>query len=403
MAFRWLHLDPADPAALLAAVRGLPGADALLAAVGAVDEPVHLVGGAVRDVLVGRVPRELDVVVEGDPAPLLAALGGEARSHERFETATVTLAGGATVDVARSRSETYAEPGALPEVEPAPLAIDLHRRDVSLNAIAIDLRTGAVHQAGTAIADLDGALLRVLHPASFVDDPTRLWRLVRYEVRLAADWDPITWHLAQAAIQHGALETVSVQRLATELRLALREPDPIGALAAAQRLGLPPTLDLDAVRLDQAQRLAGTTVDPAALVLATVATDDPQLARMLDRREERALIEASLLLRRPGGDGRDRPGPLPEHAAGSVIRRRFESLPVAAVAAAPDAEAARRWLTELVGVGLAVDGDDLMAAGVAPGPLLGRALAAARDAILDGEVGPLDRDGQLRIALRAAC
>ncbi|MDO9355942.1 MAG: hypothetical protein Q7T55_19750, partial [Solirubrobacteraceae bacterium] len=323
----------------------------------------------------------------------------------RFETATVTMDGdGAaqTVDIARSRAETYAEPGALPEVEPAPLAIDLHRRDVTLNAIAVSLRTGAVTAAGTALEDLDAALLRVLHPGSFTDDPTRLWRLARYEVRLAADWDPITAMLAQTAVAHGALDTVSVQRLASELRLALREPDAYGALAAAERLGLWPRMELDAVRLEQALRLGDGLSDPADLVLAALASDDPRLAVMLDRREETALLEATLMLRAGDGAGQ-RPGPLDDTAAGSVIRRRFTGLPVAAVSAAPDADAANRWLRELAAVRPAIDGEDLLAAGVAAGPALGRGLDAARDAVLDGAIGVHDRDGQLRIAMRAAC
>lgn len=402
MGYRWLHLDPTDPAALLEAVTALPGAATLLAAASATTAPAHLVGGAVRDLLLGRVPRELDVVVEGDPAELVAALGGEATSHERFGTATVVLDDGSTIDVARSRAETYPAPGALPEVEPAPLTIDLHRRDVTLNAIAIDLRTGAVTAAGTALDDLDNALLRVLHPGSFTDDPTRLWRLVRYEVRLGADWDPITEHLARLAISQGALETVAVQRLASELRLALREPDPFGALLAAARLGLPPRLDLDALRLEQAETLGGGSAAPAELLLATVCTDDPLLGRMLDRREESTLIDAALLLREPEGVGR-RPGPLPDTAAGSMIRARFAGLPDAAIAAAPDTAAARRWLLELRGVTPRIDGEDLLAAGVPAGPGIGAGLSAARDAVLDGTVAAADREAQLRVALRAAC
>lgn len=404
--YRWLHLDPADPAALLRAITALPGAAPLLAAVEATGSPAHLVGGAVRDLLVGRTPRELDVVVDGDPEPLVEALGGTARSHERFETATVTLDDGDTIDIARARSETYPEPGSLPVVEPAPLAIDLHRRDVTLNAIAIDLRTGAVAAAGTSIEDLDGAILRVLHPASFTDDPTRLWRLARYEVRLAADWDPITALLAQTAIAHGALETVSVQRLASELRLALREPDPYGALAAAARLGLGPRLELDAVRLEQAERIGTGLADPADLVLAALASDDPLLATMLDRRDESALLDATLALRAADGHRlghAQRPGPLPDTAPGSLVRRRFAGLPAAAVAAAPDASAATRWLRELMAVRPAIDGSDLIAAGIPAGPSLGLGLDAARDAVLDGAIGLTDREGQLRIALAAAC
>lgn len=398
-----LALDPADGPGLLRGIAELPGAAALLAAVDATGEPAHLVGGAVRDLLTGERARELDVVVEGDPAPLLAALDGAATdAHERFGTATVHLADGTTIDVARARAERYPHPGALPEVEPAPLAIDLHRRDVTLNAIAIDLRTGAIAvPTATALEDLRSRTLRVLHPASFADDPTRLWRLVRYEVRLGADWDPVTWHLAQHAIATGALDTVSTQRIAAELRLALREPDPLGALAAAERLGLPPRLERDALRLHQAQQLAPADIPDHELVLATVASDDPMLPELLERAEERELIAAALALRAQPGDDR-RLGPLAPQAAGTALHRRFDGLPLAAVAAAPDEGAARRWLEDVRHRRPAITGDTLLQAGVPQGAALGRGLAAARDAVLDGAVEPGDAAAQLRIAL-AAC
>jgi tRNA nucleotidyltransferase (CCA-adding enzyme) len=399
-----LALDVDDPRALLAAIATLPGAAALNAALHTIDAPVHLVGGAVRDLLIGVPPRELDVVVEGDPAPLLSVLGAAQRSdHERFATATVQLQDGATIDVARARAERYPQPGALPEVDPAPLAIDLHRRDTTLNAIAIDLRTGAVQAPATALIDLQSRVLRVLHPASFVDDPTRLWRLVRHEVRFGADWDPVTWHLAQAAIRAGALDTVSHQRLASELRLALREPDPIGALAAAARLGLPPRVELDALRLHQAEQLAPPECPTSDLVLAAVASDDPLLATYLERGPERTLLDAARALRGSETAAARRPGPLDADATGSQIATRFEGLPFAAVAAAPDVDAARRWLTELRHRRLALTGAALIAAGVAQGEAVGAGLAAARTALLDGVVDAADADGQLRIALDAAC
>ncbi len=399
-----LARDPGDRRALLAAIAELPGADELTAAVRAVDEPAYLVGGAVRDLLIGRRPRELDVVVEGDAAPLIDALGaGNRDEYERFGTATVRLPDGVTVDIARARAERYPAPGALPEVEPAPLAVDLHRRDATLNALAIDLRSGALHApSATALDDLAGRVLRVLHPASFIDDPTRLWRLVRYEVRLGADWDPVTWHLARAALADGALRTVSTQRLASELRLAVREPDPIGALAAAARLGLPPRLELDALRLHQAQELAGPSVPEPDVVLAALASDDPELPTYLERAEERALIDAALSLRAAGGAGH-RPGPLPGDAAGSQIAARFGGLPEAAVAAAPDADAARRWLEDLRHRGLAITGETLLQRGVPQGAEIGRGLTAARDAVLDGRVAADDAAGQLAVAIDAAC
>ncbi|MEH3053989.1 MAG: hypothetical protein PGN13_08295 [Patulibacter minatonensis] len=397
-----LALDPNDPRALLAAIGRLRGAALVFAAAERVETPVHLVGGAVRDLLTGVRPRELDLVVEGDPAPFTALLGGSVTEHGRFGTATVQLTDGTTIDVARSRSETYAHPGALPDVEPAPLTIDLHRRDATINAIAIDVRTGAVTAAGTALGDLQARVLRVLHLGSFTDDPTRLWRLARYEVRLGADWDPITWHLAQAAIGGGALATVSRERLASELRLALREPDPLGALAAAARLGLPPHVDRDALRLHQAERLAGGEIDHAELVLAAVATDDPELRRYLASGAEHALIDAALALRAPEGHGW-RPGPLPAGARGTQIRDRFDGLPLAAVATAPDDEAAARWLADLRHRRLLIDGGALLAAGVPQGEAVGRGLAVARDAMLDGIVRADDREAQLQLAIAAAC
>lgn len=396
-----IQLDPADSPALLRTVAAVPGAARLLAAVESTGAPAYLVGGAVRDLLTGATPRELDVTVEDDVAALASALGGEITHHERFGTATVPAGpGDVPIDLARTRSETYAAPGALPDVEPAPIDIDLHRRDATINAIALDLRTGRLRMAGPALEDLDAMVLRVLHPASFTDDPTRLWRLVRYEVRLGADWEPTTALLARLAIEGGALETVSIERLASELRLALREPDPYGVLAAAARLGLPPAFDLDPARLHQAELLGADLADHADLVLAALASPDPVLRRMLDRKDESSVLDGALELRATAS-GR-RPGPLPVDAPGSRIRDRFDGLPDAAIAAAPDVEAADRWLNDLRALRPAITGEDLLAAGVPAGPPIGRGLRAAADAVFDGRLAADDREAQLAVALEAS-
>ena len=172
---------------LLAAVRRSPSAKPLLARLedGAV-ATVYLVGGAVRDLLLGDAPTELDLCVDGDPVVLADALGPRRRSHDRFGTCTVEL-DGARFDIARTRREVYAYPGALPDVAPAPIEQDLGRRDFTINAIALALNG---EHAGTRLAvdgaesDLRDGILRVLHPGSFRDDPTRLLRLARYAARL---------------------------------------------------------------------------------------------------------------------------------------------------------------------------------------------------------------------------
>lgn len=168
---------------VLAELEAVPGGVHLRRAAAASAAPAYLVGGAVRDLLLGRAPRELDVAVEGEPEALLAALGGDAERHERFGTAIVR-GDGWSVDLARCRQETYAHPGALPDVAPADLSTDLQRRDATVNAIAVALADGSVVAAPHAQDDLRDGLLRVLHDASFVDDPTRLWRLARYRARL---------------------------------------------------------------------------------------------------------------------------------------------------------------------------------------------------------------------------
>ena len=148
------------------------------------EDSVYVVGGAVRDLLLDREPRELDFVVEGDALAVARRVGDRVVAHERFGTATVSVPG-ATFDLASARRERYERPGALPEVElGATLREDLERRDFTVNAIALHLADGELIWVPRAHEDLDARRLRVLHDRSFIDDPTRLLRLVRYAARL---------------------------------------------------------------------------------------------------------------------------------------------------------------------------------------------------------------------------
>ncbi|MBJ7518544.1 MAG: CCA tRNA nucleotidyltransferase [Solirubrobacteraceae bacterium] len=377
-------------ASVLEHLDALPGGAHLRAAVAETGVPAYLVGGAVRDLLLGRTPRELDVAVEGDPEPLLLALGGEAERHPRFGTAVVR-GDGWCVDVARCRVETYAYPGALPDVEPADIATDLLRRDATINAIAIRLTDGREVAAPSARADLDAGVLRVLHDRSFLDDPTRLWRLSRYRARLGFALEPKTDGLAAAAVDGGALERVSGTRIGNELRLALREDDPAGALRSAVAMGLAPWLDPD-------ERRIGVVAVDAREDLVTLAaalapdTDAAFLHELGFSRAESEVLLRALAVR--AGHHR------PVGARASEVAEAFRGLPVEALALAPkeDRAAVRRWLDELRHVRLEISGDDLLAAGVPRGPEVGARLEAALAAVLNGEV-PGDREAQLRAAL----
>ncbi len=394
--------SPADPREagrrVVDRLADVPGGRALQRAAAGLDG-VHLVGGAVRDLLLGGLPRELDIVVEGDPDDLIARLAGgrpsaEVVRHGRFATASVLLDGdGGRVDIARSRRERYARPGALPDVEPAPLDEDLLRRDFTVNAIAVGLPGGELAAAPRALDDLAAGRLRVLHAASFQDDPTRLLRLARLRVRLGFAVEEQTAEL----VATGSLESVSGARIGAELRLALGEPDPIGALAAYAELpGLP--LEVDRRLIDRAVRLLGDGGRPDLLILAA-ATRRRADAAWLDGVELTAAERAVLLACWDAG-------PLAREiaaAAGtpSLLHATLARQPAEAAALAGalgPAGAVARWLDELRYVELEIDGGDLVAAGIAPGPDLGRRLERTLARKLDGDL-PCGREAELASAL----
>jgi len=374
---------------LLELMARAPGAPTVLDALG--DEPdVHIVGGAVRDALLGAVPRELDLVVEGDAVAIAQRaaerLGGELVVHDRFGTATVR-APSATFDVVSARTETYAHPGALPDVAPgATIEQDLARRDFTVNAIALRLADGAITEWPGAREDLAGGVLRVLHERSFADDPTRMLRLVRYAARLefAAEAD------TEALIDPALLDTVTGDRAGNELRLARREPRRALELLDAYGLG----------RALLGERFAvnwlAERAKPGLLALAACCTaiDREELATRLNHlgfeRQDRDVIVAA-------ASGFER---LHGHLDGSdadvwrLLRR--ERVETAQLLAAAGEEGAQRWLDRIRHRKLAISGDDLVANGLT-GPQVGEGLSRAMEALLDGRAP--DRETQLRAAI----
>jgi tRNA nucleotidyltransferase (CCA-adding enzyme) len=365
-----------------------------------------VVGGAVRDLLLGcgAAVVDLDLVIEGDAVEaarrLAEALGGSLTVHDRFGTATVD-AGGHVYDLATARAERYARPGALPDVRSGTLEEDLLRRDFTVNAIAVSF-DGRVCAAPHAFEDLDARVLRVLHERSFLDDPTRLLRLVRYATRLGFAVEEGTAALVAAAIDGGALATVSPTRIGSELRLLLREPSAVEALGWVARwpLGVPLSFDPSLARRALSLLPADGRGDLLLLGSACRSVAPAAVAGWLDAlgfsaRERDTVVTCA---QADGIEGRLTGASRPSQIAAVA---RALPIEVVALAGALGAERpARAWLEELRGVSLEIDGADLLAAGIPQDEAVGRALAGALDARLDGAAP--DRDAQLAAALAAA-
>jgi tRNA nucleotidyltransferase (CCA-adding enzyme) len=393
-------------------MRDLPGMEALLPALEGLPQP-YLVGGAVRDLLRGTEPVDLDLALEGDVrevAGIVASrLEGEVVDWERFGTAEVRAPSlPVSVNFATTRREKYAEPGALPDVEPAGIDEDLSRRDFTVNAMAIKLPDGELIDPHGGEADLTDGVVRVLHERSFVDDPTRLLRALRYEARIGGRLEPRTEELAREAITAGALDTVSGKRIRDELLDLLREPAAPAALERMRELrldcALHPAWRVIPERAASAMlACAETGADPALASLAALMVPDaealhPLLDRLALTRGERDRVARAAEI---GGHLAHR---LTPHMPASRIHDLLhcepaETLAVALAWGAPG-EPVLRYLSDLRAARLEVTGDDLVAAGIPESPAVGLALRETLRRKLDGEVS--GREDELALALELA-
>jgi len=449
----------------------------------------YLVGGTVRDLLLGRDSPDLDFVAVGDGLALAAAvhrqLGGRLLRHAGFLTADVIDADGVHLDIATAREESYAAVAALPAVRPAAALVDdLRRRDFTVNAMAwrlvapddagvaadrqgrfdpgnpIDRGSGPIDPHGGR-RDLAAGLLRVLHEQSFFDDPTRVLRAVRFEVRLGFRLTPESEAQARQAVAAGAFARLTGSRLRHELELLLgAAPVPAAVLAGLERLqdlgvlaAVHPRLALDdrerrrlrAVAAEHAWYLAagpgltrGAGIEGAAV--GTSGRQAPPVRLWLlmllaltaglseaDRIElaERLMLAGDERRRLAGFGGRlaaarSRLGAdaVPHEVDAALAGLAEEELlllaatggsdgtrPARQVGQEAEAEArvrswVRRYLTGLRPLALAIRGADLVAAGVPPGPEVGNALRVTREARLDGRIGAAEELGFAVACLR---
>lgn len=338
--------------------------------------PVYLVGGAVRDLLLGRGRADIDLVVEGDATALASRLGGEVVEHERFATAKVHL-GEHEVDIATARTETYPHPGALPEVEPTGgIAADLARRDFTINAMAIPLRRDPeLIDPHRGREDLESGLLRILHASSFEDDPTRALRAARYAARFGFGLEADTAELLSEA----DLDTVSAERREAELLRLAAETEAARGFALLAEWGL---MELPAQGVELAAAVAGLLTEAPWAEVA---------------RRDRSILAAAL--GRWGG-AEALAAATPERPSDAVRLARAASPVELVLARALGAEWLDRYLSKWRAVALEIDGEDLIAAGISQGPAIGHGLAVALRRKLDDEIA--GREAELAVALEAA-
>ena len=209
----------------------------------------YIIGGFVRDLIIGRKNFDVDIVIEGDATvfakELAKHLGAKVHTYERFKTATVIFEGGKRIDFASARTEIYRAPGALPEVDTAPLKKDLMRRDFTINTLAIKINEkefGKLIDFFGGLKDIKDKKIRVLHSLSFVEDPTRILRALRFATRYRFELGKHTERLLKMAVQRKLFKTVEGQRIYHELKQIFLEDNPLRVMNKLEKYKIIPSL-----------------------------------------------------------------------------------------------------------------------------------------------------------------
>ena len=398
---------------------GLERLQPVFEAVAAVSEPydgVYLVGGTVRDILLGERSFDVDIAVEGDAIALAQALadalGGRVRAHDKFGTAVVLYGEDERVDVVTARTEFYDAPAALPTVEHASIREDLFRRDFTINAMAVSLKgadLGRLVDPFGGRRDLEARTIRVLHNLSFIDDPTRIFRAIRYENRYGFRMDEHTLRLARGTIEMGLVGDLSSARLRDELEALLEEGDIEHSILRLAELGadraIHPHLaaDEEAVallrRLTELRDRHRLAVPSWRLGLAVLARKLPPdevydwLQRLKVRRRDAEQIAAAVTVG-PRLVHRLQKGAAPAEVV-ALAEPYAPDAPLFALGLA-DLEPLHAYFDRLRDVRLEVSGADLAELGLEESPRVGEILTELRRRKLNGELD--GRDSELAAA-----
>ena len=393
--------------------------------------PVYLVGGIVRDLFLRVQNLDVDIVVEGDgitfAGMLIKRAGGRMKTHQKFGTAVVVLPNGLKIDIATARLEYYESPAALPTVELSSIKKDLFRRDFTINTLAVRLnrmRYGELIDFFGGLRDIKDKTIRVLHSLSFVEDPTRVLRAIRFEQRFDFHLNKHTQNLIKTAVKMKLFNRLSGERIYTELILMFSEAEPLKVLKRMQDFDLlkfiHPGLK-GTVELERLFENIGETLTWFKLLYLELKVEKwfVYFLGLFDRMKDSAAEEA---LERLAVPARIRSRMLQarvrcrevlyvfyreQELPASSIYDMLTTLDVDAILlmmAKAKKETARKYisfyLTHLRTIKVMLTGDDLKQIGIPPGPKYKKILAELLDAKLDGAVK--NREEELEYVRRRA-
>ncbi|MDP3042747.1 MAG: CCA tRNA nucleotidyltransferase [Candidatus Omnitrophota bacterium] len=388
--------------------------------------PVYLVGGCLRDLILGVKNLDLDIAIEGNgiifAQRLAQKLKSSLRIHERFGTATLILSDGLKVDIATTRQEKYPYFAALPEVSPGSLNEDLKRRDFTVNAMAVSLTVDKEQKIIDPFGgqdDLASGRIRVLHNLSFKDDPTRIFRAIRFSRRFDFKIEPKTLALLKQAISEGLLSKVNPHRMRVELIAILKEQNPFKPIKELGDLGALSFISAK-LKIDKSTRalfksisqqiawfiknftarrqpdswlvyftalLAPLTLAQINLLISSLGLRKGEAKRVISYYRERGKLISSLSKKHL----------LPEQIFSLLEPLSYETIIL--VSAATPNKKFKKYLTDFLeiynGMRLCICGSDLSGLGVLPGPEYQKIFAKVLTAKLNGQV----RNRQTEMAL----
>lgn len=386
---------------------------------------VYVAGGFVRDLLLRAEENlDIDIVVEGDGIRFAKMLAQQhqahAKFHRKFCTAVVVFPDGFKVDVATARTEHYEHPAAMPIIRMGSIRLDLYRRDFTINALAIKLNSksfGQVYDYFGGQRDLKDKTISVLHSLSFVEDPTRVFRAVRFEQRFHFRIGNFTANLIRNAVKKEFIQKLSGKRIINELILLLKEPNPIASLERLDELGVLRAIHPNLVSIDDIRRKFASVRAVIAWYQLLYRDESIEawllyflgMVDQLEHQDVKALCASFMLNHktlhkiwraRNGYNLIERPlYEKAEHLTNSDIYHIFNELPIEAIlfwmakTKHEDVKkAASTYFSKLRDIHASLKGGDLMELGLPPGPIFQEVLNAILDARLNGEIATKEQE-----------